>query len=122
MTRCRYPAHSSISDFISFTTPANSASAAPGPYFYLPKLESHLEARLWADVIIAGRRRLCLAPGTVKVTVLIETILAAFEMDEILHELRDNIVGLNCGRWDYIFSFIKKFSSVRISSCRIDSK
>jgi malate synthase len=81
-----------------------------GPYFYLPKLESHLEARLWAEVLGYSERKLGLAPQTIKVTVLIETILAAFEMDEILYELRDYIVGLNCGRWDYIFSFIKKFS------------
>lgn len=83
---------------------------ATGPYFYLPKLESHLEARLWAEVLRHSEQKLGLAPRTIKVTVLIETILAAFEMDEILHELRDYVVGLNCGRWDYIFSFIKKFS------------
>src|SRR5512139_567260 len=81
-----------------------------GPYFYLPKLESHLEARLWNDVFNLAQDELGLPRGTIKVTVLIETILAAFEMDEILWELRDYIVGLNCGRWDYIFSFIKKFS------------
>ena len=85
-------------------------SRGTGPYFYLPKLESHLEARLWAEVFAFSEERLGLAHGTIKVTVLIETILAAFEMDEILFELKDNIVGLNCGRWDYIFSFIKKFS------------
>jgi malate synthase len=79
-----------------------------GPYFYLPKLEDRFEARLWAEVIAHAERSLHLPRGTVKVTVLIETITAAFEIDEILHELRDNIVGLNCGRWDYIFSFIKK--------------
>ena len=81
-----------------------------GPYFYLPKTESHLEARLWAEVFRHAEARLGLAPQTIKATVLIEVILAAFEMDEILWELRDYIVGLNCGRWDYIFSFIKKFS------------
>jgi malate synthase len=81
-----------------------------GPYFYLPKLESHREARLWAEVFDFSERRLGITPGTIKCTVLIETIFAAFEMDEILHELRDYIVALNCGRWDYIFSFIKKFS------------
>ncbi len=81
-----------------------------GPYFYLPKLESHLEARLWAEVFAFAEERLGLPKGTIKVTVLIETILASFEMDEILWELREYIVGLNCGRWDYIFSFIKKFS------------
>jgi len=81
-----------------------------GPYFYLPKTESHLEARLWAEVFRHTEARLGLAPQTIKATLLIEVILAAFEMDEILWELRDYIVGLNCGRWDYIFSFIKKFS------------
>jgi malate synthase len=81
-----------------------------GPYFYLPKTESHLEARLWAEVFRHTETRLDLAPQTIKATLLIEVILAAFEMDEILWELRDYIVGLNCGRWDYIFSFIKKFS------------
>jgi malate synthase len=81
-----------------------------GPYFYLPKLENHREARLWADVLKHSEATLGIAPQTIKVTVLIETILAAFEMDEILYELKDHIVGLNCGRWDYIFSFIKKFS------------
>jgi malate synthase len=85
-------------------------SRGSGPYFYLPKLESHLEARLWAEVIGFSERMLGLPRGSVKVTVLIETITAAFEIDEILYELRENIVGLNCGRWDYIFSFIKKFS------------
>ncbi len=81
-----------------------------GPYFYLPKTESHLEARLWAEVFRHAEARLGLMPQTIKATLLIEVILAAFEMDEILWELRDFIVGLNCGRWDYIFSFIKKFS------------
>lgn len=80
-----------------------------GPYYYLPKLEHYLEARLWNDVITEAQNQLGLPVGTVKVTVLIETILAAFQMDEILYELRDHIVGLNCGRWDYIFSVIKKF-------------
>ena len=80
-----------------------------GPYFYLPKLESHLEARLWNDVFVLPQAELGIANGTIKATVLIETILAAFEMDEILFELKDHSAGLNCGRWDYIFSFIKKF-------------
>ena len=80
-----------------------------GPYFYLPKIESHLEARLWNDVFESAQATLGLPTGTIRVTVLIETILAAFEMDEILYELRDHIAGLNCGRWDYIFSFIKRF-------------
>jgi malate synthase len=79
-----------------------------GPYFYLPKLESHLEARLWNAVFVHAQQVLGLAQGTIKATVLIETILASFEMDEILHELRQHSAGLNCGRWDYIFSFIKK--------------
>ncbi|HET9937546.1 MAG TPA: malate synthase A [Gaiella sp.] len=79
-----------------------------GRYFYLPKLESHLEARLWNDVFTWAEARLGVAHGTIKATVLIETILAAFEMDEILHELRDHSAGLNAGRWDYIFSVIKK--------------
>lgn len=79
-----------------------------GPYFYLPKLESHLEARLWNDVFVRAQDVLGLPVGTIKATVLIETIPAAFEMDEILYELKDHIVGLNCGRWDYIFSFIKR--------------
>jgi malate synthase len=81
-----------------------------GPYFYLPKLESHLEARLWNDVFLHSQDSLGLKHGTIKATVLIETILAAFEMDEILYELREHSAGLNCGRWDYIFSFIKKFA------------
>ncbi|MEM6805454.1 MAG: malate synthase A [Bacteroidota bacterium] len=80
-----------------------------GPYFYLPKLESHLEARLWNDVFIFSQNYLGIPQGTIKATVLIETILASFEMDEILFELRNHSAGLNCGRWDYIFSFIKKF-------------
>ncbi len=80
-----------------------------GPYFYLPKLESHLEARLWNDVFKMAQDALDIPQGTIKATVLIETILAAFEMDEILYELRDHSSGLNCGRWDYIFSCIKKF-------------
>src|SRR5579872_7623243 len=80
-----------------------------GPYFYLPKMESHLEARLWNDVFCFAQDELGLLCGTIRATVLIETILASFEMDEILHELRWHSSGLNCGRWDYIFSFIKKF-------------
>jgi len=80
-----------------------------GPYFYLPKLESHLEARLWNDIFVMTQEELGLPQGTIKATVLIETILAAFEMDEILYELRDHSAGLNAGRWDYIFSCIKKF-------------
>jgi malate synthase len=81
-----------------------------GPYFYLPKMESHLEARLWNDIFVRAEGVLGFTPGTIKGTVLIETILAAFEMDEILYELREHSAGLNCGRWDYIFSFIKKLA------------
>jgi malate synthase len=80
-----------------------------GPYFYLPKMESHLEARLWNDAFKFAQDDLGIPGGTIRATVLIETILAAFEMDEILYELREHSAGLNCGRWDYIFSFIKKF-------------
>ncbi|MHB1666429.1 MAG: malate synthase A [Thiomonas sp.] len=80
-----------------------------GPFLYLPKMESHLEARLWNDVFVLAQNELGLAQGTIKATVLVETILAAFEMDEILYELREHSAGLNAGRWDYIFSAIKKF-------------
>jgi malate synthase len=83
--------------------------AGAGPYVYLPKLESYLEARLWNDVFVWAQERLGIPRGSVKATVLIETILAAFEMDEILYELREHAAGLNAGRWDYIFSVIKKF-------------
>ncbi|MDG0024069.1 malate synthase A [Trinickia sp. Y13] len=82
-----------------------------GPYFYLPKMESHLEARLWNDIFIAAQEAIGLPRGTIRATVLIETILAAFEMDEILYELREHSAGLNAGRWDYIFSAIKKFKN-----------
>jgi len=85
-------------------------AAGTGPYFYLPKLESHLEARLWNDVFVFAQRELGVPQGSIRATVLIETILATFEMDEILYELRDHSAGLNSGRWDYIFSYIKKFS------------
>jgi malate synthase len=81
-----------------------------GPYFYLPKMESHLEARLWNDVFVHAQNALGVPQRSIKATVLIETILATFEVDEILYELREHSAGLNCGRWDYIFSFIKKFS------------
>ncbi|HET8911197.1 MAG TPA: malate synthase A, partial [Ktedonobacteraceae bacterium] len=80
-----------------------------GPYFYLPKMESHLEARLWNEIFVMAQDELGIPQGTIRATVLIETILAAFEMDEILYELRNHSAGLNCGRWDYIFSVIKKF-------------
>ena len=92
-----------------FHNAAPLVTQGTGPYFYLPKLESHLEARLWNDVFNLAQDALGLPRGTIRATVLIETILAAFEMDEILYELREHSAGLNCGRWDYIFSFIKKF-------------
>jgi len=79
-----------------------------GPYFYLPKMESHLEARLWNDVFVLAQEQLGVPQGSIKATVLIETLPAAFEMDEIIYELRDHMAGLNCGRWDYIFSYIKR--------------
>ncbi|TCJ16167.1 malate synthase A [Rubrobacter taiwanensis] len=85
-----------------------------GPYYYLPKMESHLEARLWNDVFNMAQDELGIPRGTIKATVLIETILATFEMHEILYELREHAAGLNCGRWDYIFSFIKKFRNTDI--------
>ena len=90
-----------------FHNHAQASAKGTGPYFYLPKLESHLEARLWNDVFIRAQSLMGLPLGTVKATVLIETFPVVFEMDEILFELSDHIVGLNCGRWDYIFSFIK---------------
>ncbi|MBN4061620.1 MAG: malate synthase A [Flavobacteriales bacterium] len=83
-----------------------------GPYFYLPKMESHLEARLWNDIFVAAQNEMEIPIGTIKATVLIEHILASFEMDEILYELKDHSAGLNCGRWDYIFSHIKKFKNI----------
>jgi len=97
-------------DFALFLANNHEALAArgTGPYLYLPKIESHHEARLWNDVFLAAQDALGMPRGTIKATVLIETILAAFEMDEILYELREHSAGLNCGRWDYIFSFIKK--------------
>jgi malate synthase len=106
------PISGSIFDFglYLFHNAKELLSRGSGPYFYLPKLESHLEARLWNDIFIRAQEQLGLPQGTIKATVLIETILASFEMDEILYELRDHSAGLNCGRWDYIFSFIKKFS------------
>jgi len=106
------PMSASIFDFgLYFFHNANELLArGSGPYFYLPKMESHLEARLWNDIFVHAQQKIGLPGGTIKATVLIETILAAFEMDEILYELREHSAGLNCGRWDYIFSFIKKFS------------
>ena len=105
------PVSGALFDFAVYLANNHEAltRAGTGPYFYLPKLESHREARLWNDVFVAAQDALGIPRGTIKATVLIETILAAFEMDEILYELRDHCAGLNCGRWDYIFSFIKKF-------------
>ena len=101
----------SIFDFaLYFYHNANALiDSGSGPYFYLPKIESHLKARLWNNIFNFSQDELGIPRGTIKATVLIETILAAFEMDEILYELREHSAGLNCGRWDYIFSFIKKF-------------
>ncbi len=86
----------------------NLLARRTGPYYYLPKLESHLEARLWNDVFVFAQEKLGVAQGTIKATVLIETIMSAFEMNEILYELKEHSAGLNCGRWDYIFSYLKK--------------
>jgi malate synthase len=104
------PIAASLFDFglAFFHNAAALIAKGRGPYFYLPKLESHLEARLWNDVFNFAQDELGIPRGTIRATVLIETILAAFETDEILWELRDHSAGLNCGRWDYIFSFIKK--------------
>jgi malate synthase len=109
------PIAGSIFDFALhfFHSAKELIARGSGPYFYLPKLESHLEARLWNDIFVMAQDDLLIARGTVKATVLIETILAAFEMDEILYELRHHSAGLNAGRWDYIFSCIKKLRSNR---------
>jgi len=109
------PISGGIFDFaLYFFHNANELIArGSGPYFYLPKLESHLEARLWNDIFVMAQDDLGIPRGTIRATVLIETILAAFEMDEILYELRQHSAGLNAGRWDYIFSCIKKFRSNR---------
>ena len=105
------PISASLFDFglFFFHNAKEQVKRGTGPYFYLPKMESHLEARLWNDVFNFAQDELGIPRGTIRGTVLIETILAAFQMDEILYELRDHSAGLNCGRWDYIFSFIKKF-------------
>jgi len=107
------PVSASLLDFglYLFHNAAQLIERGSGPYFYLPKLENHLEARLWNEVFIFAENELGLPRSTIRATVLIETILAAFEMDEILWELREHCAGLNCGRWDYIFSFIKKLRS-----------
>jgi malate synthase len=106
-----HPVSASLFDFgLYFFHNANALLArGSAPYFYLPKMESHLEARLWNEVFVHAQQALCIQRGTIKATPLIETILAAFEMDEFLYELREHSAGLNCGRWDYIFSCIKKF-------------
>lgn len=105
------PISASLFDFglTFFINAKTQIKNGTGPYFYLPKMESHLEARLWNDVFVFSQKHIGIPNGSIRATVLIETILAAFEMDEILYELRDHSSGLNCGRWDYIFSFIKKF-------------
>jgi malate synthase len=105
------PAPASLVDFglYFFHNARELLARGSGPYVYLPKLESHLEARLWNDVFNAAQDALALPRGSIRATVLIETILAAFEMDEILYELRDHAAGLNAGRWDYLFSIIKNF-------------
>ncbi|MCI0749554.1 MAG: malate synthase A [Nevskiales bacterium] len=103
------PVSGSLFDFalFFFHNAKEALRRGTGPYFYLPKMQSHLEARLWNSVFVDAQKALKIPKGTIKVTVLIETLWAAFEMDEILYELRDHIVALNCGRWDYIFSCIK---------------
>lgn len=105
------PASASLTDFgLYFWHNAQAlVDAGRGPYFYLPKLESHLEARLWNDIFVFAQQRIGMPVGTVRATVLVETIPAAFEMEEILFELREHCAGLNAGRWDYIFSMIKTF-------------
>ncbi len=105
------PISASLADFglYFFHNARELLARRSGPYFYLPKMESHLEARLWNDVFIAAQDALDIPRGTIRATVLIETLPAAFEMDEILYELREHAAGLNAGRWDYLFSFIKTF-------------
>ena len=104
------PATGALVDFglFFFHNAKEQVARGAGPFFYLPKMESHLEARLWNDVFVFAQDRLGIPRGTIKATCLIETLPGAFEMDEILYELREHSAGLNCGRWDYIFSFIKK--------------
>ncbi len=105
------PVSGSLFDFglYFFQNAKTLLAQGTAPYFYLPKMESHLEARLWNDVFVYAQERLGIPRGTIKATALIETIFAGFEMDEFLYELREHSAGLNCGRWDYIFSCIKKF-------------
>ena len=109
------PMSGSLFDFglFFFHNAREQLARGTGPYFYLPKMQSHLEARLWNDVFNHAQDALGMPRGTIRATVLVETIHAAFEMDEILWELKDHSAGLNCGRWDYIFSFIKTFRARR---------
>src|SRR5207249_1132566 len=104
------PMSGSLFDFglFFFHNAKNLVAKGTGPYFYLPKMEHYLEARLWNDVFVFSQDYVGVPRGSIRATVLIETILGSFQMDEILYELRDHSSGLNCGRWDYIFSFIKK--------------
>src|SRR5207244_8367158 len=108
------PVSASLFDFglAAFHNAAESLERGSGPYYYLPKLESHLEARLWNDAFALAEEHLGLPSASIRATVLIETILAAFEMEEILWELRERTTGLNAGRWDYIFSVIKKLGAL----------
>ncbi|HYN22587.1 MAG TPA: malate synthase A [Thermoanaerobaculia bacterium] len=112
-----HPMSASLFDFglYFFHNAQELVDRGTGPYFYLPKLESHLEAQLWNRVFLVAQDALGIPRGTIRATVLIETILAAFEMDEILYELREHAAGLNAGRWDYIFSIIRKFSNLAIT-------
>ena len=107
------PISASLFDFglFFFHNAKKQMARGTGPYFYLPKMQSYREARLWNDVFVFAQNELGIPRGTIRATVLIETVYAAFEMDEILYELREHISGLNCGRWDYIFSFIKAFNN-----------
>ena len=109
------PVSASLADFglTFFHNAKEQVARGSGPYFYLPKMESHIEARLWNDVFVAAQEMLGLPRGTIRATVLIETLPAAFEMNEILFELKDHVSGLNAGRWDYIFSLIKKWRNRR---------
>jgi len=109
------PVSGALADFglFFFHNARETLDRGTGPYFYLPKIESHLEARLWNDVFVLAQEKLGIPRGSVRATVLIETLPAAFEMDEILYELRDHSAGLNAGRWDYIFSLIKKLRTRR---------
>src|ERR1700733_7672932 len=113
LTQAGEPSPGALMDFglYFFHNALELIARGTGAYFYLPKMESHLEARLWAQVFDFSEKYLDVPRGTIRCTVLIETLLAAFEMDEILWELKDSITGLNCGRWDYIFSFIKLFAT-----------